>query len=173
MWDFVALVLAAVAAFLGIGAACALYLSASSAADRAAVLEKDAATARLEQERLKQQVAWRRLNKSEHDKIVEALRGPPLDITVAFNGGDPEASYYARDIYRTLVDAGMTVQWSPELVGARATGSLLYGVIVWPMANGEETRLKGALAAAEIETNPSEDVHPNLKLTVGSKPRPF
>ena len=63
----------------------------------------------------------------------------------------------------------MTVQWIPEI----DTGGLLYGVIVWPMANGEEARLKAAFAAAGIQTGPSQDIHSELKVTIGSKPRPF
>ena len=61
MWDWIALV-------FGVGAVIALFASALRADkeiaetnERAARLEKEAAVARLDQERLKQQVAWRRL----------------------------------------------------------------------------------------------------------------
>jgi hypothetical protein len=170
MWDWVALV-------FGVGAVIALFASAlradkeiAATKERAARLEQETATAKLEQERLKQQLAWRRLTKSEHNQIVVALHGSPLHIILAFETGDPEAADYAGDIYQALTDAGMTVQWSPEI---RTGGGLLYGVIVWPMANGEEARLKAAFAAAGIPTGPSNDIHAELKVTVASKPRPF
>jgi hypothetical protein len=170
MWlDWGALVFGVFAVVFLFGSALRANKEIAATNERAARLEREAATAKLEQERLKQQVAWRRLTKPEHDKIVDALRGPPLNITLAYKTGDPEARDYATDIYHALVNAGMTVQWSPEI----DTGGPLFGVIVWPMANGEEARLKAAFAAAGIPTGPSNDIHPELKVTVGSKPRPF
>src|SRR5258707_8553449 len=72
--------------------------------ERTAVLEKEAAVARAEQERLRGQLAWRRLSRERHDAIVAALRNQKFEspLDVVFPLGDTEAASFAGEIVQTL-----------------------------------------------------------------------
>jgi len=88
------------------------------AKERAAALEKEAAQVRAEYERLKQQVAWRSVSRSQHDILVANLRGVPTTVNID-HPDDPESSLFAADIAQSLRDAGWTVRdatvmWSPH-----------------------------------------------------------
>lgn len=86
--------------------------AAAEANARGAQLEKDAAHARLETERLKESMAWRRLTTHQHDQIVAALRGKITKrVWVECSDADHEASQFHADIYKALEDAGVQVQW--------------------------------------------------------------
>jgi hypothetical protein len=69
----------------------------------------EAAAAKLETERLKAQAAWRRITKEQHDDIVRALASHKLDIIVNYVAADAEASQFAKELMRTLMDAGANV----------------------------------------------------------------
>jgi hypothetical protein len=85
---------------------------AAAAHERAAFLERDSAQARMEQEKLRQQLAWRRITKEQHDIIVNVVRShqlaDPLDVSVPL--GDAEAATFAADIIRTLRDGALPVK---------------------------------------------------------------
>jgi hypothetical protein len=68
--------------------------TAADALIRAAELEKEAAEARAETERLKGQFAWRELTPDQAKKFTDALN--PLKISVLWFGSDPEQIEYAR-----------------------------------------------------------------------------
>lgn len=85
---------------------------AALANERAAQLEKEVAIAKLETERLKHVTAQRRISILQHQQIVSELRGKSLDkIWVECPGRDHEASQFHQDIYQTLEDAGLSIQW--------------------------------------------------------------
>ena len=69
---------------------CFAQLKIASAKERAASLEKEAAQARAEQERLKQIVSWRVLSKEAGEKLVFLLAKNKALITLAYVGADPE-----------------------------------------------------------------------------------
>jgi hypothetical protein len=86
--------------------------------ERSAGLENEAAQARLEQERLKAQLAWRRITREQHDSLVAALRNSPTNLRLS-HPDDPEASLSASEIEKSLVDAGWMVSnstgfWTPQ-----------------------------------------------------------
>jgi hypothetical protein len=83
----------------------------AQANERAAQLEKEAAFAQLETERLKELMAWRRLTVQQHDLLVSTLKGKiPEKIWVEYVESDPEASQFQADIAKTLEDAGIKLQ---------------------------------------------------------------
>ena len=90
-------------------------------------LEKDAAEARLEQERLKASMAWRRLTREQYDEIVGALRrsGGTLEISVSTPVGDPEAHLYSDDITRALLGGGVKIRGETAAIERTARSRLL------------------------------------------------
>src|ERR1700730_15038654 len=74
--------------------------------------KQEAAEARAEQERLKTQLAWRRITAEQHNAIVRSLRAHPATILVGHASSDPEATVYAEDIAKTFRDAGWVVNRS-------------------------------------------------------------
>jgi hypothetical protein len=63
-----------------------------------AVLEKDAAEARLEQERLKAQLAWRSLSPAAFARLVEVLSSAKGSVVVGYIQHDPESLAFAIQI---------------------------------------------------------------------------
>ncbi len=101
--------------------------SAAKAHERAAFLEAEAATARLETERIKSLVAWRRISEKQHNLLVHELTGKiSRKVWVGFVKLDPEATRYQLDIQSTLDDAGIKTQffsgWE-QAIGLQITNS--------------------------------------------------
>jgi hypothetical protein len=57
----------------------------------------------------------RRVSADEHDKIVNAMKGYHLAVTILTVNDDKEASQFAADLAKTLRDAGLTVSTSTSL----------------------------------------------------------
>jgi len=147
--------------------------TAATANERAAALEKDAAQARAEQERLKTQISWRRITKEQHDEIVSNLRGRRLAITIKWPASDPEAGVFADDIGKTLRDAGMTLSGEPFI-----SDTPVFGLGVSKMPRGDQVPSDDWIALADAFkkagwifglAEPAE----RLTITVGSKKPPF
>jgi hypothetical protein len=153
-----------------------LYLEASQSRERAGELEKraaelenEAAQARAETERIKGQLAWRRVSKVQHDAIVARLFGKSITFSsFAWTGMDTEAGLFAGELWRTLSDAGVKLNLnlpSPPLSGL--------GVVV---SDAGETPafldVTAALSAAGIPFVHGSDT-PHLQIFVGSKPPGF
>ena len=79
--------------------------NAATANERAAGLEKEAALAKLETEKLKSQVAWRRVTKEQQLKISRALNGHLFSMYFEYSQSDPEATQFAEDIFLSLKSA--------------------------------------------------------------------
>jgi hypothetical protein len=146
--------------------------TAAAANERAAALEKEAAQARAEQERLKVQLAWRRITKEQHDNLVLILRPHKMAIRARYVAPDPEASQFAKEIIQTLKDAGAIVQ---EFLELKAPFPL--GVIVGKTADGRSDLLASAFQGAGIATTIGESPLNNPKnevdIFIGSKPPLF
>jgi hypothetical protein len=74
--------------------------------ERAARLEKEAADARLEQERLREHLAWRRISKEQAQKIADALREARLRPRIFVASNDTEAASFCEDVKAVLRLAG-------------------------------------------------------------------
>ena len=117
-WANVLLVLGAISAFVGTagvfwsGGVRERFSDERIAANEAetARAKAEAAKAQLETERLKVQLAWRRLSPIQHNVLVNALRGKlPEGIWIETVSADPEASELHADISRVFTEAGISV----------------------------------------------------------------
>lgn len=114
-WANVILVVGAVLAFVGTAAVFwstgirERYANERVAANEAETAKAKAETARalLEQERLKAQMAWRRISPAQAQLIGQRLGGEPLDTWITFVGNDPEATVFREDIKATFTAAGV------------------------------------------------------------------
>jgi hypothetical protein len=139
-----------------------------------ALANEGADQARAEQERLKAQLAWRRVTKELYDRIVVAVRTVKLDgpLDVAFPLGDVEAATLAADLIKALKAGGIAIKGD----GASAAAFMPVpptGIIVGqPGTEMVAQPFAQALASAGIPIA-VEVGTPELKLVVGSKPSPF
>lgn len=80
---------------------------------RAAQLEKDAAEARLETEKIKKQFSWRRLSKQQTMTIIENVKttysNMKLPLVLSAISSDPESLTYASDIQAAIQKGGRTL----------------------------------------------------------------
>jgi hypothetical protein len=79
--------------------------------ERATLFEKEAADTRLEQERLKGQMAWRRITAERYQILIVNLKEHPMEVWLTFVGNDPEATVFREDIDRTLDAAGIKTKF--------------------------------------------------------------
>lgn len=129
------------------------------------------AQARLETERVRREVAWRRLTKKQYDILQEQLKGKDLFVWTCFVGTDPEATVYRNDLDKALTDAGVKTQYFSGFVMA-------VGLKIMPGPGFEI--LTAAFDAAEISyvlADPNQrelaTFREKLAIIVGTKPPPF
>ncbi len=147
---------------------------AANANEQTAIIEREAAEARAEQERLRSQLAWRRITQQQHDTIAAAIRQHPLStpLDIAFPLGDAEAATLANEISRSFADRGLTISGG----GAGAVVWMPtppFGIILaQPGSEQVAHPIAQALAAAGLHLT-IELQAPALKLVIGSKLAPF
>ncbi|MEZ9010340.1 MULTISPECIES: hypothetical protein [Vibrio] len=85
---------------------------AEKAKEHAAFLSRKAEEAKLEQERLKAQLAWRRLSE-EQSKILHTHLSNNLkaNVWVSFVKNDPESTLYREEINSVLVSSGVKTKY--------------------------------------------------------------
>jgi len=72
-------------------------------------VNNEAAQAKLEQERLKTQLAWRDITPQQAKLISDSLRKTPMEITIAWISGDAEGSEFSRRLAQVILGAGSRV----------------------------------------------------------------
>lgn len=125
--------------------------NAGNAVLRAAELEKEAAAARLETEKLKEVVAWRILPTGNASELEKVLAAKPGSVNLRYVDGDPEALYLAIQIDHILSQA----HWKVAPGGLKIP-ALIFGITL-PDANGVDAKtLRAGFSAAKIpySTNP-------------------
>lgn len=131
----------------------------------------EAAKAQLETERLKAQVAWRRLSPMQYKTLVQSLRGKLKEgIWIETVGDDPEASELHADITRAFQEAGVTVH--PFTGWARVVG---VGITNGSPASQQEVKsafLSIGVVLNEMNSGMSKS-NDQVELIVGSKPPPI
>lgn len=128
----------------------------------------DAAQARLEQERLKAQMAWRRVSPAQAQQIAVALKGKSLEFWLTFVGNDPEATIFREDLDQALRSAGCKTKFYSGY--ARAIGVGVKGG-----QPQERAMLIHAFALAGLPLFESSDppfMKGELEILVGTKPPP-
>ena len=85
--------------------------AAAALNDRAAGLEKEAATARLELHRLQDMLGWREVTEEQSKEFIERLRVEPslIKFVFRFRQDDPEAKNFAHQLENMCVKAGYEV----------------------------------------------------------------
>jgi hypothetical protein len=106
--------------------------AAGDALARAAALEKEAAKlakqaeeAKLETERVKAQVAWRRLSPNQSKTIVNDLSGKTFAIHFDYLQNDPEAMQFSEDLLKTIREAGIVTYTHPLVAPPAPPGVII------------------------------------------------
>lgn len=127
-------------------------LQIAQANERAANLEKDAASARLETEKLKQAVVWRTISPEIASQLETILSAKPGSVNLRYTDGDPEALFLAIQLSRILDKA----KWKIAPGALKFANAIQFGIAL-PDSNGTDANtLREALSAAKIgySTNP-------------------
>jgi hypothetical protein len=137
---------------------------------RAAEANASAAKARLETERLRAQVAWRRLSPEQGDRLSAALASKVSQLHLEFLQGDPEATQFADDFLSALCMVPSIKIYRLGVV----TPDFPRGVVIKGENGAERTALESALKEAGISFEVENVKHGwPVRLLVGSKPPPF
>ena len=157
--------------------------SAAMANERAAesiaaaeIARVTAATAILEQERLREALSWRRLSKAQIAQLVAALPATaPVPFAIRHNGADPEATAYASDLTAAFRMAGWSVGTHEEFT---LSEPVFPGLTIRTLTatKPRAEAIRAALRIANITVMRSE-LHPiavwgDVVLIVGPKPAP-
>jgi hypothetical protein len=143
-----------------------LGVEISSARERAATLEKEAADARSETERLKQVVAWRIISPENASKLEKLLALKPGSVNVRYTDGDPEALYLAMQ----LIDILKKAKWHAALGAWKFSDTLVFGCRIPNPATRQTKILRAAFTDANIEFSTEDMPSGGLGLLVGVIP---
>jgi hypothetical protein len=127
--------------------------AAGDALLRAAQLEKEAATARLETEKLKGVVAWRTISSAQDGELIKAWGAQPGSVNLYWQAGDPEALFFAIQLANVLQRAN----WKVSARSMQPTNGILFDLIVPPVAGTDADSLRNGLVGAKISFSA---VHP-------------
>jgi hypothetical protein len=143
-------------------------IAIADARRQTAALEKEAAAARLEQERLKEQLAWRSLSPMQSDTLRTALANVRGTVFIEYAQNDPEATSFAIQLSH-LFD---TSRWQ---IGA--------GTVAYPTAavfglfirgpGGNQTLQSVREAFAQVGVAFSTDPPPNVPVVTRSGGTPM
>ena len=140
-----------------------LQHEAAQATERAAKLEKEAAGARLEQERLKQLVVWRSIPNDSAQILASLLAKKPTEIRLMVVANDPEAMQLASQI-TTILD---TAKWKANAVAASWGNLLPIGIHIYGSDAATVDLLKQSFFAAQISFDPSPVREPDTSIIFG------
>lgn len=142
---------------------------AALATEKTAELELEAENAKLEQQRLKELLAWRRLDRKSYETLVEGFRGITAKLSIGAVRADPESITFWEDILQAAKEAGIEVV--PHTTWQRAVG-----LSITNSENPEAKRVFDAFRRAGFEISLSDEKGisgADFELTIGSKPSPF
>lgn len=139
-----------------------------------ALLNLEAAQARLEQERLKAAVSWRRITREQHDALVSKLNGLQIDLWIGTVGNDPEAVQFWEDIVLTMRHANLK-KVTPHASMQRAVGLFILPSKPENNDNKERRAVIDAFDAAGLPLIDAVGELPKswIEIVVGSRPPPF
>ena len=144
--------------------------AAGNAILRAAQLEKEAANARLETEKIKQAVAWRSIPSEAASSLESALAASPGAVNIRYTEGDPEALVLAIQFARIFERA----HWEVALGALKMIGAIFTGIDIPPHVGTDMETLQDAFRAAQIpflsEPIPASGVLGNMGSTIPGAP---
>ncbi|HHG3093077.1 TPA: hypothetical protein ACPVXD_003285 [Vibrio parahaemolyticus] len=143
---------------------------AEKAREHAAYLSKEAEQAKLEQQRLKAQLAWRRLSRQQYQLLYDKLNGNiSSKVWVTFVGTDPESTLYREDINSALLASDIKTSYFSGY--EMAVGLKIVG----PPSKEKDILINAfkdaGLIFEVLEESGFADKH--LQVLVGSKPPTF
>jgi len=153
---------------------------AAAAKERTAALEKETAQAKLEQEKLKAQLAWRILPADVAQRLQQELAKAPGSVNIKHISNDTEALYLAIQIGNIFSQA----KWKVAMTSVTIPGTVVFGVWVPNVADALESveAARSAFSSANIgfsaDTPPPEGMGFGSSLgqaatvLIGSKPVP-
>lgn len=119
--------------------------------ERARILEKETANARLETARLKKEVAWRELNPDVRNRMVVELSKKSSTVTLVFVSGDAEATEYCAQFLWVFRQAGWDVQVAGRTFLGSPTGIVVTQNDIWNRdIQAEIEWLRAALTSAGV-----------------------
>ena len=120
-------------------------LEAADARIAFAELEKEAAVARLETEKIKEVVAWRDLSLDEALELEKTLAANPGSVNLRYSDGDTESLYFAAQISHVLARAHWKVA-----SGALKIPAVVFGITLPNTGGADAETLRKAFSAAKI-----------------------
>lgn len=120
--------------------------TAGNALVRAAELEKEAASARLETEKLKQVVAWRVISPTEALALENALATHPGSVNLRYMDGDPEALFLAFQISDILTKA----HWKIAPGSSKPANAIVFGIALPDTDSADALTLRKAFSTAKV-----------------------
>jgi len=144
----------------------------AAANDRAAAANKQAEQAKLAQEELKATLAWRRVSKAQHEKIVNRLLGRKFVVKIVYPPTDPEAATFANDVGKTLRDAGLLPEAQPTIDDSPSFGIGISRTIDDALPDSDWVALAEAFKSADITLGLGDQAKV-ITIFIGSKKQPF
>lgn len=154
--------------------------AAGKAHERAAGLERDAEQARVQHERLKEQVAWRTMSPETFSALANALKNGSGRVTLAYMIVDTEAMYFGYQISRALHLANT---WLVQLEPRTYSDVLLLGLTITGRNPAAVRALRDAFKTSGLEfySDDVPDPHlsirppepPDALIMIGAKRPPF
>jgi hypothetical protein len=134
---------------------------AANANERAASLANEASQARLEQEKLKAQLAWRVLSPQSTATIEQRLSQQPASINIEHVANDPEALYLAIQVANIFGKAN----WQVAMNAVTMSGTAVFGIWIPHFDSPAALVVREAFTAAGIGF--STDVPPPAGMGFG------
>jgi hypothetical protein len=120
--------------------------TAGNAIVRAAELEKEAANARLETEKLKKVVAWRVIPPEDVSILEKDLVAKPGSVNLRYTDGDPEALFLAIQISQILNKAG----WHVAPGAVKFGNAIVFGIDLPDASSADAQTLRTAFSTAKM-----------------------
>jgi hypothetical protein len=142
---------------------------AAKANERAISLENDAAQAKLEQEKLKQLLAWRTLSEIEIKSLTDVLKKIPESVprwvSLQYVLNDSESLYLTLQISRIFEENG----WNVTLHACTWVNTIIVGLHITG-DNDVSAALRSAFSAAKLDFSIEHVEEPNSFTTDGPRP---
>lgn len=146
----------------------AMEVQLAASAVEIARANEAAAKANTETERLRSQMAWRRISEEQARKIANALRAAGLRPRGVVHSNDPESANFGEDVKAVLRLAGdPDPDWFQSLVPETFRGLAATGP-----SEADRQALARAFGAGGLEVVDGGEA-PLLEIVIGLKPSPF
>lgn len=120
--------------------------TAGDALLRAAELEKEAANARLETEKIKRAVAWRTISSADAQVLENTLATNPGSVNLRYSDGDPEALFFAYQIAQILVKS----RWKVASGSFKPSNAIIFGINLPDSDSDDAKKLRNAFSLVKL-----------------------